>query len=392
MVTPQVFIAGPVRTPIGNLHGGLSRVPATTLGGHVIRESLKRSHLAASMVDQVFMGNVLSAGLGQAPARQAARAAGLPNEIPATTVGKVCGSGLEAIILGCQAIQSGGAEVVVSGGMESMSQAPYLLPKHKATDKTEWKLDDFTDSMLYDGLEDSQSHQHMGLCIEELTARYRLSREMLDDFSVRSYSRALDSLRTGAFEAEIVEVGRSGESSIREDERPKRFQESKLRTLPPAFHLSGTVTAGNASGTNDGASSLVLLSEKKACSLNALPVARILAYSRKGIAPKWFGLAQVDAIREILSKLSLKTDDIDLFEINESFAAVPLAVMKELGLESDRVNVQGGAIALGHPIGASGARVLTTLIHALQHHGGRRGIASLCIGGGEGIALALELL
>lgn len=395
MIKPQVFVAGAVRTPIGNLNGGLSDVSATTLGGHVIRESLHRSHIDPSMVDQVLMGNVLTAGVGQAPARQAARAAGLPDEIPATTVGKVCGSGLEAVILGCQAIQSGGADVVVSGGMESMSQAPYLLTKREAKHKAEWKVGDLTESMVCDGLWDASSNRHMGVCIEEMIAQYGFSRDALDDFSVRSYTRALESWRTGAFDAEIVEVVTSeGKeiSVVREDERPRRFHEQKLRKLPPAFLPLGTVTAGNASGTNDGASSLVLLSEDRACSLNLSPVAKILAYSRKGSAPKWFGLAQVSAIRDILSNLSLEIDDIDLFEINEAFAAVPMAVMDELGLESERVNVHGGAVALGHPIGASGVRILTTLIHALQRRGGRRGIASLCIGGGEGIAIAVELL
>ncbi len=395
MIKPQVFIAGAVRTPIGNLNGGLSGIPATTLGGQVIRESLRRSRIDPSTVDQVLMGNVLTAGVGQAPARQAARAAGLRDEIPATTVGKVCGSGLEAVILGCQAIQSGGAEVVVSGGMESMSQAPYLLAKREVKHKAEWKVGDLTESMVCDGLWDVSSNQHMGACIEEMIAQYGFSREALDDYSVRSYTRALESWRTGAFDAEIVEVVTSEgkeKSVVREDERPRRFHEQKLRKLRPAFLPEGTVTAGNASGTNDGASSLVLLSEGRASSLNLSPVANILAYSRKGSAPKLFGLAQVSAIRDILSKLCLQVDDIDLFEINEAFAAVPMAVMAELGLESERVNIHGGAVALGHPIGASGARILTTLIHALQRHGGRRGIASLCIGGGEGIAIAVELL
>jgi len=235
----------------------------------------------------------------------------------------------------------------------------------------------------------------MGACIEEMIAQYGFSREALDDYSVRSYTRALESWRAGAFDAEILEVVTSEgkeKSVVREDERPKRFHEQKLRKLRPAFLPEGAVTAGNASGTNDGASSVVLLSEGRASSLNLSPVANILAYSRKGSAPELFGLSQVSAIRDILSKLCLQIDDIDLFEINEAFAAVPMAVMAELGLESERVNIHGGAVALGHPIGASGARILTTLIHALQRHGGRRGIASLCIGGGEGIAIAVELL
>ena len=283
----------------------------------------------------------------------------------------------------------------MSGGMESMSQAPYLLAKQEARHKAEWKVGDLTESLLCDGLWDVSSNQHMGVCIEEMIAQYGFSREALDDFSVRSYTRALESWRAGAFDAEIIEVVTpegKGNSIIREDERPRRFHEQKLRKLRPAFLPGGTVTAGNASGTNDGASSLVLFSEDRACSLNLSPVAKILAYSRKGSAPKLFGLAQVSAITDILSKLGLEIDDIDLFEINEAFAAVPMAVMIELGLGGERVNIHGGAVALGHPIGASGARVLTTLIHALQRRGGRRGIASLCIGGGEGIAIAVELV
>jgi acetyl-CoA C-acetyltransferase len=395
MTIPQVLIAGAVRTPIGDLDGGLRDVSATTLGGHVIRESLNRAHMDPSKVDQVLMGSALTAGLGQAPARQAAKTAGLPDSVVTTTVGKVCGSGLEAVILGCQAIQSGGATVVVSGGMESMSQAPYLLSKRQAQNKIEWKVEDLTESMVCDGLWDVSSNQHMGVCIEELIAQYGFSRDALDDFSVRSYTRARDSWRKGAFDAETIEVSMGVDehaSVIDEDERPRRFHEAKLRTLAPAFLPLGKVTAGNASGTNDGASSVVLLSEAQACALDALPVARILAYSRRGSAPNMFGVAQVDAIKHILSQLSMKADDIDLFEINEAFAAVPMAVMAELRLECERVNVHGGAIALGHPIGASGVRILTTLIHALQRRRGRRGIASLCIGGGEGIAIAVEIL
>jgi acetyl-CoA C-acetyltransferase len=392
MVKPDVLITGAVRTPIGNLHGGLSAHAASALGGYVIRESLNRSRVPPSVVDQVFMGNVLTAGMGQAPARQASRAAGLPDGVPATTVGKVCGSGLEAVILGCQAIRSGEAEVVVCGGMESMSRAPYLLSKSQAKQKAEWKLEDLTDSMVFDGLWDASSHQHMGMCIEELIASYRFSRDALDDFTVRSFSRALEAWRTGIFDAEIVEVPCGDAGRLRMDERLRRFDEAKLRKLPPVFYPWGTVTAANASGTNDGASSMVVLSEERGRSLDLAPVARVLGYSQKAASPSQFGLVQVAAIRDLLATLSLTIADIDLFEINEAFAAVPMAVMAELQVGIDRVNVHGGAIALGHPIGASGARILTTLIHALTRHGGRRGIASVCIGGGEGIALAIEML
>lgn len=395
MSRPPVLIAGAVRTPIGNLHGGLSALSASELGGHVIREALNRSRIPPSLVDQVLMGNVFTAGMGQAPARQASRTAGLPDEVPATTIGKVCGSGLEAVILGCQAIRSGEAQVVVSGGMESMSRAPYVLAKSEAKAKAEWKVGEFTDSMVFDGLWDAVENQHMGVCIEELIAAYRFSREAMDDFSVQSYSRALESWRSGLFREEVIAVATSPDDQptvMLQDERPWRFNERKLRKLPPAFHPWGTVTAGNASGTNDGASAMVLLAEDRARSLGVVPLARVLGYSRKASSPKRFGVVQVDAIRELLSRLSLGVSDIDLFEISEAFSAVPMAVMAELRLEADRVNVHGGAIALGHPIGASGARILTTLLYALKRHGGRRGIASVCIGGGEGIALAVELL
>jgi acetyl-CoA C-acetyltransferase len=395
MSRPPVLIAGAARTPIGNLHGALSALSASELGGHAIRAALKRSSIPPSAVDEVLMGNVLTAGTGQAPGRQAARVAGLPDSVPATTVGKVCGSGLEAIILGCQAIRCGEAGVVVSGGMESMSRAPYVLAKSHAKTKAEWKVDDLTDSMIYDGLWDAADNQHMGVCIEELIAAYRFSRDAMDDFSVASYSKALESWRSGRFREEVVAVATSHDAvaaAMEEDERPRRFNEQKLRKLPPAFHPWGTVTAGNASGTNDGASAMVLLSEDQAYKLGAVPMARVLGYSRKASSPKRFGVVQVDAIRDLLAGLSLATSDIDLFEIGEAFAAVPMAVMADLGIETDRVNVHGGAIALGHPIGASGARILTTLLHALKQHGARRGIASVCIGGGEGIALAVELL
>jgi acetyl-CoA C-acetyltransferase len=389
----DIFIAGACRTPIGNLHGALADVPAPALGGHVIGEALLRAKIPPSAVEQVYMGQVLTAGAGQATARQAAWIGGLPEDVPATTVGKVCGSGLEAIILGCQAIRCGDAHVVVAGGMESMSRAPYLLFKQHATTKTEWKVNELTDSMVLDGLSDATTGQPMGLCIEEVAANYRLSREALDDYSVQSYSRALACVQQRAFEAEIapVPVPQQG-PLINEDERPRRFNEPKLRKLSPAFHPWGTVTAANASGTNDGASAMVLLSERRAEAAGAVPIARVLGYTREAGPPARFALVQVQAVKSLLTKLGLGIDEIDLFEINEAFAAVPMAVMLELHIEAERVNVHGGAIALGHPIGASGARIVTTLLHALKRRKARRGIATLCIGGGEGIALAVEML
>jgi acetyl-CoA C-acetyltransferase len=389
----DILIAGACRTPIGNLHGALSDMPAPTLGGHVIGDALRRAKIPPSAVEQVYMGQVLTAGAGQATARQAARMGGLPEAVPATTVGKVCGSGLEAIIMGCQTIGCGDADAVVAGGMESMSRAPYLLFKQHATAKTEWKVNELTDSMVLDGLSDAMTGQHMGLCIEEMAATYHFSREALDDYSVRSYSRALASVQQRAFEEEIVPVPATPLGPpMEEDERPRRFNEPKLRKLTPAFHPWGTVTAANASGTNDGASAMVLLSERRAEAVDALPIARILGYTREAGAPARFALVQVDAVKSLLTKLGLGIDQIDLFEINEAFAAVPMAVMMELNIDAERVNVHGGAVALGHPIGASGARIVTTLLHALKRRNARRGIATLCIGGGEGIALAVEML
>jgi acetyl-CoA C-acetyltransferase len=389
----EILIAGACRTPIGNLQGALAGVPAPALGGHVIGEALLRANILPSAVGQVFMGQVLTAGAGQATARQAAWMGGLPEHVPATTVGKVCGSGLEAIILGCQTIVCGDADVVVAGGMESMSRAPYLLSKQHAATRTEWKVNELTDSMLLDGLSDAMTGQHMGLCIEEMVASYYFSREALDDFAVKSYSRALASVQHGAFDDETVPIRVTRQGPVmKEDERPRRFNEPKLRKLSPAFHPWGTVTAANASGTNDGASAMVLLSERRAQAVEAVPVARVLGYTRQAGAPARFATVQVEAVKTLLTKLGLGIDQIDLFEINEAFAAVPMAVMLELNIEPERVNVHGGAIALGHPIGASGARIVTTLLHALKRRNGRRGIATLCIGGGEGIALAVEML
>lgn len=389
----DILISGACRTPIGNIHGALSDMPAPALGGHVIRHALLRANVPPSAVEQVYMGQVLTAGAGQATARQAAWMGGLPEAVPATAVGKVCGSGLEAIILGCQTIRCGDADAVVAGGMESMSRAPYLLSKQQAATKSEWKVNELTDSMVLDGLSDAMTGQHMGLCIEEMAAGYHFSREALDDFSVQSYSRALACVQQRAFEEEIVPIQVTQDRSLmNEDERPRRFNEPKMRKLTPAFHPWGTVTAANASGTNDGASAMVLLSERRAEAIEAVPIARVLGYAREAGAPARFATVQVEAVKRLLTKLGLRMDQIDLFEINEAFAAVPMAVMRELNIEAERVNVHGGAIALGHPIGASGARIVTTLLHALKRRKGRRGIATLCIGGGEGIALAVEML
>jgi len=389
----QVVIAGAVRTPIGNLNGVLSNVSATTLGSCVIREALRRANVHPEVVDEVIMGNVLTAGLGQAPARQATKGAGLADAVNATTINKVCGSGLKAVMLACQAIQAGDAEVVVAGGMESMSRAPYLL--EKARSGYQVGHGELVDSMIKDGLWDVYGNLSMGACAELCAAKYQFSRELQDDFAVQSYTRALKARQEGWFREEIVEVevpGKPKPLQIRDDERLTRFDEPKLRRLPPAFQKDGTVTAGNASGMNDGAAAMVVLSEERADALGVKPQARIVGYTQKAVAPEWFTIAPIQAITALLSKLKLDARQIDLYEVNEAFAVVTMAALKELRLDPDRVNIHGGAVALGHPIGGSGARILTTLLYALKRTGGKRGIASPCIGGGESVAVAVELV
>jgi acetyl-CoA C-acetyltransferase len=366
---------------------------ATALGSCVIRESLERARIHFEVVDEVIMGNVLSAGLGQAPARQAAKGAGLGDTVPATTVNKVCGSGLKAIMLGCQAIRSGDADIIVAGGMESMSRAPYLLQKAR----TGYQLGhgELIDSMIKDGLWDPYGNVSMGACGELCAAKYQFSREEQDDFAVRSYSNALKAQQQGWFRDEIVEVevqGKPAPVRVAEDERLKRFEESKLRQLRPAFQSGGTITAGNASGMNDGAAAMVLLSEERAESLDIKPMARVIGFTEEAVAPEWFTIAPIHAISKLLNKLRMEVNQIDLYEVNEAFAVVPLAAVKELRLNPDRLNIHGGAVALGHPVGATGARMLTTLLHALKRIGGKRGIASPCIGGGEAVAVAVEIL
>ncbi len=389
----QVVIAGAVRTPIGNLNGSLSPLSATALGALAIREALRRAGLPPAAVDEVIMGNVLSAGLGQAPARQAARGAGLPDSVNATTVNKVCGSGLKTVMLASQAIRSGDAEILVAGGMESMSGAPYLL--EKARSGYHLGHGELIDSMIKDGLWDVYSRKHMGQCGELCASKYRFSREQQDDFAAHSFTRALRAQQEGWFREEIVEVevpDKPAAVRVHADERPARFDEKKMRQLPPVFEPEGTITAGNASGISDGAAAMVVLGEERARSLGVAPMAKILGYTQKAVEPEWFTVAPIAAIKSLLDGLAVPAKQIDLYEINEAFAVVPMAAMKELGLSAEQVNVHGGAVALGHPIGASGSRILTTLLYALKRTGGRRGIASCCIGGGEAVALAVEML
>jgi acetyl-CoA C-acetyltransferase len=389
----QVVIAGAVRTPIGNLNGVLSPLSATVLGSIAIKEALHRAKVHPEAVDEVIMGNVLTAGLGQAPARQAARGAGLPDTVNATTINKVCGSGLKAVMMAYQAIQAGDAEVVVAGGMESMSGAPYLL--EKAREGYRLGHGELIDSMIKDGLWDPYGNVSMGSYGELCAEKFQFSREAQDDFAVESYTRALKAQQSGWFREEIVQVevpAKPKPVSVREDERLGRFDEAKLRRLSPAFRPDGTITAGNASGMNDGAAAMVVLSEERANTLGVTPIARILGFAQKAVAPEWFTIAPIEAIAALLRRLEKEARHIDLYEVNEAFAVVTMAAIKELGLSPDRVNINGGAVALGHPIGASGARILTTLLYALKRIGAKRGIASPCIGGGESVALAVELL
>jgi acetyl-CoA C-acetyltransferase len=387
----QVVVAGGVRTAIGGLLGSLSTVPAPQLGGIAIRAALERAGVAPEGVNEVIGGNVLPAGLGQNVTRQAAIAAGLSKSVGATTVNKVCGSSLKAVMLAAQAIQCGDAEIVVAAGMENMSQAPYLLPKARAGYRM--GHGEIVDSMIHDGLWDVYNNLHMGICADRCAAKYHVSRQDQDDFAVASYTRALAAQRDGAFAREIVPVeisGKKGKTVVALDEGPQRFNEEKLRALGPAFGKEGTVTAGNASSISDGAAAIVVAAAEKAEKLGLTPQARILGYSTHSQEPEWFTTAPIGAIGKLTACLGWKTADVDLFEINEAFSVVPLVAMKELNIPLARINVLGGAVALGHPIGASGARVLVTLLNALALHNGRRGIASLCIGGGEAVALAVE--
>ena len=388
----KAVIMSAARTPIGSFNGALSAVAATRLGSIVITEALKRIELKGAEVDEVIMGNVLSAGLGQAPARQASLGAGLPKSVGCTTVNKVCGSGLKAVMLATQAIVSGDAEVVVAGGMESMSNAPYLLTKAR----TGYHMGhgELVDSMIRDGLWDVYNQFHMGEAAEVCADTLGISREDQDQFAVLSYRRALEALQRGEFRREIVSVPVSqrdgADQLVEEDEEPKRVSLERLPTLKPAFRKGGGVTAGNASSISDGAAALVVMLEEKAKALRLNPLARIVNYGSFATDPAWFTTAPVHAISTLLKKTGRKITDVDLFEINEAFAVCSIAVNRELGLNPDRVNVRGGAVALGHPIGASGARILTTLIHALEDMNLTTGVASLCIGGGEAVAMMIE--
>lgn len=388
----EVVIVSGCRTPIGSFGGSLSSLPATRLGAIVVEEAINRAGLKKSDVDEVIMGCILTAGLGQAPARQAALYAGLPETVECMTINKVCGSGLKSVMLAAQAIMLGDAEIIVAGGMESMSNAPYLLEKARSGYRMGHAS--LIDSMIKDGLWDVYNDFHMGNAGELCAKECGVPREAQDDFSIRSYERALDAQKNCYFKDEIVSVmitGRGGEvTTISEDEEPGKVKFEKIKTLKPAFQKDGTITAANASKVNDGAAAVVVMSPEKAKSLGLQPMAEIVGFASVAKRPEWFTTAPADVIPKVLKKVNLTLNDIDLFEINEAFAVVNLAVNKILGLDLERVNVHGGAVALGHPIGASGARILVTLLHAMKRRNVKRGLAAICIGGGEASAMVVE--
>jgi acetyl-CoA C-acetyltransferase len=388
----EVVLAGAVRTPIGTFGGSFAETSATELGAVAVREALKRAGVQPEDVDEVIMGNVLSAGLGMNPARQAAIAAGIPDSVPATAVNKVCGSGLKAVALAMQAIILGDADVVVAGGMEGMSSAPYLLPKGRYGYRM--GHGEVTDHMIKDGLWCALTDCHMGNTAENVALEREISRGDQDEFSVQSQQKATAAWDNGRFADEIVPVEvkqRKGTVMVEKDEhfRPDTNMEA-LSKLRPAFAGDGSVTAGNASGINDGAAAVVVMSHKKAEELGVTPMGSVRSYASAGVPPRIMGIGPVPATQKVLAKSGLSLDEIDLIEANEAFAAQSLAVGRELGWDWERVNVNGGAIALGHPIGASGTRILVTLLHEMQRRNAKRGLATLCIGGGQGIAMVVE--
>jgi acetyl-CoA C-acetyltransferase len=389
----SIVLAGSVRTPIGAFGGAFAEIAAPALGALAIKSAVARAAVPPDQIDEVIFGNVVSAGLGQNVARQSAIGAGLPVSVGATSINKVCGSGLKAVAMAAQAIAAGDASVVVAGGAESMSRGPYILEKARGG----YRLGngELVDTVIRDGLWDVYNNMHMGMCGDRCAAKYGFTRAQQDDFAVASFKRALAAQAACVFADEIVSVeAPSGKTmvTVKEDESLRKFNEEKLRQLRPAFGKDGTVTAGNASSINDGAAAVVVLSENRAQALGIQPQARILGYAVFSREPEWFTLAPVGALQKLLAKLSLKVSDVDLFEINEAFSVVPMVAMKDLGIPHEKVNVHGGAVALGHPIGASGARTLVTLINALRKRGGKIGVDTLCIGGGEAIAMAIELL
>ena len=393
-MSDTVIISG-VRTPIGKFQGSLEGFSATQLGAMVVREAVKRANLDPAQVDECIMGLVVAAGLGQNPARQAALNGGLPPAVGAMTINKVCGSGLKAVALAAQAIQTGNADIVVAGGMESMTNAPYLLPQARKG----YRLGNsqIIDSVVNDGLWDVYNNYHMGMTGENVAQKYGVTREQQDEYAVNSHRKAVQAWKECRFKSQVLPVElpakKKGEASVLfdKDEGPREdTSAATLGNLKPVFKKDGTVTAGNASTMNDGAAALVVTSAERAKALGAEPMARIVAQATSGVAPEWVMMAPVEGIRKIWAKTRWKPDDVDLYEINEAFAVQSVALIKELGLDPARVNVNGGAVALGHPIGASGARILVTLIYELMRRNAKRGIAALCLGGGNSVAMAVE--
>lgn len=389
----DVVIVSAKRTPIGAFLGALSPLTAIQLGSAAIKAAVEASGIGANEVQEVIMGCVLPAGLGQAPARQAAIGAGVPIAAPATTINKMCGSGLKAVMMAADQIRSGTAGIVLAGGLESMSNAPYLLPKAR----TGYRMGhgEVIDHMLRDGLQNPFDGKAMGCFADSTASKYNFTRAQQDAFATESVRRAMQALQAGEFDLEVTPVtvkGRKGETVIARDETPGTCDVSKIATMKPAFNKDGTVTAASSSSISDGAAALVVMNAQTAAAKGLKPLARILAYASHAQEPEWFTTAPVGAIRKVLTQLGWKPHDADLYEINEAFAVVTMAAMRDIDIDHARVNVHGGACALGHPIGATGARILTTLVHALRRRGGKRGIAALCIGGGEAVALAVEVM
>lgn len=394
MSTDPIVILSATRTPMGSMQGALADVSATDLGATAVKAAVERAGIKGDEIDRIYMGCVLPAGLGQAPARQAAVKAGLPKSVQATTVNKVCGSGMQTVIMAEEALKAGNADLIVAGGMESMTNAPYLLKKHRSGARI--GHDTAYDHMFLDGLEDAyEPGRAMGTFAQETADQYQLTREEQDSYSIESLSRAKAAIDSGAFASEIVPVviqGRGGETVVDTDEAPGRGRPDKIPTLKPAFAKDGTITAATSSSISDGAAALVLTRQSDADAKGLKPVARIVATAAHAREPSEFTIAPAGAMEKVLKKAGWSVEDVDLWEVNEAFACVAMFAMRDLGIPHEKINVHGGATALGHPIGASGARLIVTLIGALKAKGKKRGIASLCIGGGEATAIAVELV
>jgi acetyl-CoA C-acetyltransferase len=393
MASNEAVIVAGVRTAMGAMSGGFAAVPAPHLGATCVKGVLARTGVAPAEIDEVIMGNCIAAGMGMNPARQVALNGGLPPATGATTINRACASGMKAVLMANQAIRQGDSDLVIAGGMESMTRAPYLLLKGR--EGYRMGHGELFDALIYDGLTDAFSGKHMGFFADRCAEKFGFTKTIMDDFAVRSHTRARRAIEAGISAAEIVPVEitvKGKTSTFATDESPLKFDEAKLRSLKPAFGPEGSVTAGNASSINDGAAALLVGSEAKCRKLGLKPEARIVGGVTFSREPEWFTIAPIGAIKKLFEKIGWGVADVDLFEVNEAFAAVGLAVEKDLGLNPEKVNIYGGAVALGHPIGCSGARILVTLLNALKRTGGRRGVAALCVGGGEGIAMAIETI